>query len=90
MKCFCYNPNLGLMIKARACKCVSQKWSLRVAFHVPRSVEECEGMNPHTPKRAPTLGVRVPINSQIFKGWLQGSKIIGLKSSLYHWKAFET
>jgi len=31
--------------------------SPRVTSHAPRSVGECEGMNPHTPKGAPTLGV---------------------------------
>jgi hypothetical protein len=31
--------------------------------HTFESVRECEGMNPHTPKWIPTLGVGVPINS---------------------------
>jgi hypothetical protein len=44
-------------------------------------------MNPHTPKWTPTLGVGVPMDSWIFKGWLQGSKHIILGNSLYHWKA---
>jgi hypothetical protein len=47
-------------------------------------------MNPHTPKWAPTLGVGVSMDSKIFRGQLQGSKFIGLKSSLYHWKVFRT
>jgi len=47
-------------------------------------------MNPHTPKWAPTLGVRVSMDSQIFKVRLQGSKLIGLKSFLYPWKSFGT
>ncbi len=29
-------------------------------------VKESEGMNPHTPKRAFILGIRVPVDSQIF------------------------
>jgi hypothetical protein len=45
------------------------------------SVGGCEGMNPHTPKWAPTLGVRVPIDFQTFKENVQGSKLIGLRSS---------
>jgi hypothetical protein len=53
----CRNPSLGLMTKARACKGVGQEWSLGVTFHAPRNVGKCEGMNPHTPKLAPTLGV---------------------------------
>jgi hypothetical protein len=47
-------------------------------------------MNPHTPKATPTWGVIVPKDSRIFKEWLQRSKPMGLKSSLYHWKAIET
>jgi hypothetical protein len=47
-------------------------------------------MNPHTPKGTPTLGVGVPVDSQIFRERLQGSKLIGLKRSLYRWKALGT
>jgi hypothetical protein len=43
-------------------------------------------MNPHTPKGTPTLGVGVPVDFRIFRKWLQGSKLIGLRRSLYHWK----
>jgi hypothetical protein len=80
------NLNLELATKARAYKGASQEWSLGVTFHVSKSVRECEGMNPHTPKWASTLRVGVPMDFQIFRRWLQGSKLIGLKSSLYHWK----
>jgi hypothetical protein len=66
----CRNPNLGLTTKVRAYKGVGQKWSPGITFHAPRSVEECEGMNPHTPKWAPILGVGVLMDSQIFKGQL--------------------
>jgi hypothetical protein len=45
---------------------------------------EYEGMNPHTSKWTPTLGIRVPMNSQIFKEQFQGSKLIILKKKLYH------
>jgi hypothetical protein len=47
-------------------------------------------MNLHTPKGTPTLGVGVPVDSQIFKERLQGSKPNGLKNYLYHWKALGT
>jgi hypothetical protein len=43
-------------------------------------------MNPHTPKWVPTLGVGVLLEFWTFKEQLQGSKPIGLKSSLYFWK----
>jgi hypothetical protein len=78
----CRNPSLGLMTKARACKVAGQEKELR-------SERKCEGMNPHTPKWAPTLGVRVPMDSRMFKKRLQGSKPIGLRKSLYHYKAIE-
>ncbi len=66
----CYNLNLGLITKARAYKGASQKWSLRVTFHAHGSVGKCEGMNRHTPKWAPILGIRVPMDSWIFRGQL--------------------
>jgi hypothetical protein len=88
--CACYDPNLGFVTKARACKGAGQEWSLGVTFHAPESVGGCEGMNPHIPKWAPTLGVEAPMDSQIFIEQLQGSKPIGLKSSLYYCKALET
>jgi hypothetical protein len=72
----CHNPSLGLATKARTCKGVSQG-SMGVTSHAPRSVGECEGMNPHTPKGAPILGVGVPLNFHIFIKQLQGSKPIG-------------
>jgi hypothetical protein len=87
---FCYNPNFGLSTKAKAYKGANQQWSLRVTFHVPGNVKKCEGMNPHTPKWVPTLGVGVPMDSQNFKGQLQESKLIELKSYLYQWKVFKT
>ncbi len=53
-----------------------QEKSPKVTFHAPGSVGECEGMNPHTPKGTPTLGARVPVDSQIFREQLQGPKPI--------------
>jgi hypothetical protein len=82
----CCNPSLGLSTKARACKGVGQEGSPGVTSHVPKSVGECEGMNLHTPKWAPILGVGVLMDSWIFKEHLQGSKPIELSSSLYNWK----
>jgi hypothetical protein len=80
--CKCCNFSFGLATKARDYKGVDQEWS-------PESEGECEGMNPHTPKWAPTLGVGVPMDSRIFKGKFQRSKFIGRKSFLYHWKSFK-
>jgi hypothetical protein len=86
----CRNPSLGLVTKARVCKVASQEGSSGLTSSAPGSAKECEGMNPHTPKRTPILGVGVLIDFQIFRGQLQGSKPIGLKSSLHHWKDNET
>jgi hypothetical protein len=86
----CWNPSLGLATKAKACKGASQEGSPWFTFHAPGSVGECEGMNLHNPKWPPTLGVGVSMDSWIFRKWFQGSKTIGLKSSLYHWKDLGT
>ncbi len=40
--------------------------------HAPGSVKECERIDPHTPKGAPTLRVGVPMDSWIFRAQLQG------------------
>ncbi len=78
------------MTKAKACKGGSQEWSLGVTFHASENVGECEGMNLHIPKWAPTLGIQVPIDYWILRGWLQGWKLIWLNNSLYHWKSLRT
>ncbi len=49
-KCCCCNPSLGLATKVRAYKVMGQERSLRITSHVPKSVGECKGMNPYTPK----------------------------------------
>jgi len=85
----CYNPSLGLVTKARACKVVGQEGSSEVMPHAPGSVGNCEGMNPHTSKGVSTLGVGVLVYFQIFRERFQGSKLNGLKKFLYHWKYFE-
>jgi hypothetical protein len=78
----CHNPSLGLATKARGCKVAGQEGSPGVMPHAHESARECEGIDPHTPKGTPTLGVRVPVDSRMFTKWLQGSKLNGLKSSL--------
>jgi hypothetical protein len=55
------------MTKAKAFKNAGQEGSLGVTFHAPDNAKKCEGMNPHTPKGIPTLGVGTPVDSQIFK-----------------------
>jgi len=38
------------MTKARGCKVAGQEGSLGGRPHAPRSVRQCEGIDPHTPK----------------------------------------
>jgi hypothetical protein len=59
----CRNPNLGFVTKAWVCKDTSQNSG--VTSHAPGSVGSYEGMNPHTPKWAPTLGIGVPMDFRI-------------------------
>ncbi len=59
----CRNPSLGLATKARGCKVAGQEGSLGVMLHAPRCARECEGIDPHTPKGTPILGVGVPMDS---------------------------
>jgi hypothetical protein len=79
-----------LATKARAYKNAGQEGSPGVTFHVLGSAKECEGMNPYTPKGTPTLGIGIPVDPRIFREQLQGTKFIGLRHSLYHWKALRT
>jgi hypothetical protein len=68
------------MTKARAYKSAGQEGSPGVTFHAPRSAKECEGMNPHTPKGTPTLGVGIPVDFQIFREQLKGVKTHGFEA----------
>jgi len=43
-----------------------------------------------TPQGSSTLGVGVPVDSWIFRGQFQGSKLNGLRRFLYQWKALRT
>jgi len=36
-------------------------------LHVLESARECEGIDLHTPKGTPTLGIGVPVDSQMFR-----------------------
>jgi hypothetical protein len=79
----CCNPNMGSRPWQRLAKVWAEgsPWN---TSHALGNVGKCEGTNIHTPKWAPILGVGVLMNSQIFREWLQGSKLIRLKSFLYH------
>jgi hypothetical protein len=47
-----------------------------VTFHAPGNVRKCEGINSHTPKRAPTLGVGVPMDFQILESDFRGQNLM--------------
>jgi len=81
---------LGSRLRQRACKVAGQEGSSGVMPHALGSVRECEGIDPHTPKGSPTLGVGVPMESRMFREQFQGPKLNGLRSSLYHQKALGT
>jgi len=49
--------------KVRVYKVAGQEGSSGIMSHVIGSVRECEGINPHTPKGTPPLGVGVPMDS---------------------------
>ncbi len=55
----CHDFNFALATKAKAWKGAGPKCNLEVTFALPRS----EGMNSHTPKWTPTLGVGIPMES---------------------------
>jgi hypothetical protein len=73
-KHMCRNPSLGLATKAKAYKVAGQEGSLGVMSHAFGTARKCEGIDPHTPKGTPTLGVGVPMDSQMFKERFQKSK----------------
>jgi len=57
IKASCYNPSLGLVTKARGMERCGPRVQLESHIHILKSAGECEGMSPHTPKWAPTLGL---------------------------------
>jgi len=59
----CRNPSFRFATKARACKVVGQKGSPRVKPHALVNARKCEGIDHHTLKGTPTLGLGVPVDS---------------------------
>ncbi len=58
--CKCYDPSLGFATKARGRKVAGQEGSPGVMPHALGSARKCEGIDPHTLKGIPTLGVWSP------------------------------
>jgi hypothetical protein len=59
----CRYLSFGLMTKAKGYKVAGQEGSPRVMPHALGSARECEGIDPHTPKGTPILGIGVPVDS---------------------------
>jgi len=57
---------LGLRLKQGLVKVWAKYKARESHFMFPGNARKCKGMNLHTPKWIPTLGVGVPMNSQIF------------------------
>ncbi len=55
----CHNPSLGLATKARGLQGCGPRGRSEIHSTCSRECKECEGMNPHTPKWTPMLGVGV-------------------------------
>jgi len=80
----CRNLSLGFATKAKGLQGCRPRGKPESHITCSRECEKCEGMNLQTPKATLTLGDGVPMDSQIFRRKLQGSKLNGSKSSLYH------
>jgi len=62
-----HDLSLGFATKGNGLRRCGPIVKLGITFHAHGSVGECEGMNPHTLKYTPTLGVGVPVEFRIFK-----------------------
>ncbi len=80
----CHNSNFGLVTKAKGLQGCEPRESTGVTSHIPRTVEKCEGVDPHTPKATLTLGDGILVDSRNFREKFQGSKLNGLWNSLYY------
>ncbi len=78
------------MTEAKGYKFAGQEKNPGVTSHAPKKCKECEGMNPHTPKWIPMLGVGVPNGLPNLQSTIVGVKTHHLDNSLYHWKIIES
>jgi hypothetical protein len=85
----CYrNLSFWLMTKVKACKDAGQKGIPGVTLHAPMSAKECEGMNLHTPKWTPILGVGVPNGFPSLERAIAGVKIHWMEALLISLESF--
>jgi len=53
----CRNPSFGFATKAKGLQGCRPRESPGFTSHTPGNVGKCEGVNPHTPKATPILGL---------------------------------
>jgi hypothetical protein len=75
---YCHNLSLGFVPKQRLTK-VWAKNEPRNHISCSRSAKKCEGMNPHTPKWTPTLGIGIPMGSEFLEGDCRGQNSLNWK-----------
>jgi hypothetical protein len=83
----CHNPSLELETKARAWKGIVQKCNLKVTFTFPRMWEGVREWAHTFPNGFPLWELESRL---IFREWFEKSELIGLRTSLYHWKSLKT
>ncbi len=85
----CRNLSLGLVTEARGCKVMGQEGHPGVTSHALKSAKSAREWTSTLPNELSCWKLESQMESQIFRMQFQGSKIISLKSYLYHWKAFD-
>jgi hypothetical protein len=85
----CRNPSLGFATKARHGKVAGQEGDSGVTSHAPGGAKSVREWTLTLPSELPCWELESRKGSRIIRAWLQGSKLLASKSSLYHWKAIE-
>jgi hypothetical protein len=86
----CRNPSLGFVTKARVCKVMAKKETHDSHLVFRGMQKSVRAWTLALPSEFSFWVLESQMDSRIFKGRLQGSKPISLKSYLYHWKDIET
>ncbi len=89
-KHICCNPNMGITTKARGWKVAGQEKDYGVTSHAHGSAKSVREWTLTLLSELPCWELEFQKDSQIFRVQLQGSKLIILKSFLYHCEAIET
>jgi hypothetical protein len=84
----CRNLSLGLMTKARGLQGYGPRGTPGSRITCSRECKECEGMNPHTHKWIPVLGVGVSNGLPNFQSVIAGVKIHCLEKFFISLKSY--